>query len=150
MKDGGFRSWLLGADEVLRLPRRAAVLFAQRPPETFATLSEVLKEVLPRDAKAEEQLARALHASVDVLRGLSKRDRDPLSVEPALLISVARLLSLNWDQFERLVQGDHNWYVRTLGMLLRQAPSSGDTASAQATLRTAWERALLDDPSSVD
>jgi hypothetical protein len=146
MKRSVFSSWLIGSNEILRLPRRARVLFAQRPPESFSGLSEVLKEVLPQNVEAEENLARALHAPPDLLRGLAKRDRDPLAVEATILTSVARLLSLSWPDFYRLVERDHQWYVRTLGMLLRQAPSAEEAAAGEARLRSAWERAALDDP----
>jgi hypothetical protein len=44
------------------------------------------------------------------------------------------------------VERDHQWYVQTLGMLLRQAPSTEGAGAVEARLRSAWDRATLDDP----
>lgn len=147
-----FRRYLTDADELLRLPKRAAGVFAERAAISFRGLSELLDAVLPADAGAERRLARAVRLSSGTLRDLRERALDPFRVPQEALTTLARAMDLDQATFETLLARDHAYFApaaaggvaRSLGRVLAE----GDE-SVLAGFREAWSRAELDDPMSL-
>lgn len=148
-----FRRYLADADELLRLPQRAAGVFAERAAISFRGLSELLDAVLPADVGAERRLARAVRLSSGTLRDLRERALDPFRVPQEALTTLARAMDLDQATFEALLVRDHAYFSpAAVGAVARSpggAPAGGD-ASVFAGFREAWSRAELDDPTSLD
>ena len=142
-----FERMLADADELMRLRIRRGRDSNVRE-STAGGLAAFLDAVLPKEAAAEERLARALHMDEDILRQLRRREIDPADVAPDALAILGRLAALDWVTFDTMVQRDLHWFA-TESPLAMLRDNTADPAEVRRALRAAWERDALDDAGSI-
>jgi hypothetical protein len=137
-------------DELLRLRKRARQLLAETAPASFEGLSHLVDELLPRERERIRKIADALRLSQSVLVKLRGSSLDPLSLSPASLTSLGRIIDLDFATFSTLLERDHARFsapdqvafARTIGTWKN---ASGGTSDVLEAIRSAWERAERDD-----
>ena len=147
---GAFARFLADADELLRLPVRAARVYAERSAASFRSLAALLDAVLPTDAPAEAGLARAIELPIDLLRDLRGGEVDPLRVPQRALARLAHALDLDEATYEGLLRYDHDAFaLASGGGMFRGATADQDDADAWSEARAAWRSVELDDPAHL-
>ena len=146
-----FARLLADADELLRLPVRAARVFAEQSVASFRSLADLIDAVLPADASAEGRLARAIQMPVDLLRDLRSREVDPLRVPQRPLATLVRAMGVEDEEvFAALLRFDHEAFaVASGGGMFRGTSADIDEAESLSEARAAWRSLELDDPSHL-
>lgn len=134
------------SDELLKLQRAAARVFATRPAAQFESLCGLFDTVLPRDADGHRRIARAVELDPTLLQRLRASRLDPLDAPPTPMTALSRAMTMDFATFWTLAQRDHQRFVGTANAATARAGNSVNADSALVAFRAAWERDERDDP----
>ena len=130
-------------DELLKLQRAAAHMFATHPAPQFDGLCDLLDALLPHERDRQWRIARAVDIELPILQALCASRVDPLEVPPTPMTALSRAMKLDFPTFWALAARDHQRFAD--GCVAARAKSTPLPESLEA-FRAAWERDEDDDP----
>jgi len=140
---------LTDLDELLRLRRRLTTDAVAGGAGKYAGFSTFIDAVLPTDGEAEGRIARAIRMHESALRQFRRRELDPANVPPDSLTTLGRCAALDWSTFDALVARDLTWFAEESPLAMLR-DNTADPAEVRRSLRVAWERDALDDPTRLE
>ncbi len=145
-----FRAALRDGEALHTFARNAIQRFANRPPQSFPQLSDLLDTLLPSEVTASASVARAVGMDAKELIALREGSIDPLRASRTALAALWQALRLEAGVFHALVLADHNRFAGQLVGGLATRGGRETDAEAWASLESAYQSLLLDAPDSME